>query len=366
MDKGVSFAFFLMYIFISVNGQSRYIEENLVPNTSFERNRSCPRYGESIRHVIGWERSHIFSGDYFHFCVNPFQRMNLGMPRNMFGYQYARTGDAYAGISFCNEVLTAQLTRPLVKDSIYKVEFFVNLSDTSNVATRYLGMYISNNPIRYVQDNWELISQFILEHPPQIINPRDNYLSDKENWTSINGLYTAKGGEQYIAIGGFYPYHDSLVQVLRPVRPLKNLYRGWERHLGYYYVDDVSVIPYGMNWQVEINYVLRHVYFDFDEITLLEESVDELTRLSAHLKKHPTYNISIRGHTDNYGTDDYNDVLAINRAQSVVNWLINEGEVAPERIEFSGAGSYEPIADNETDYGRSLNRRVEFILTDTM
>ena len=367
-QKSKIIGFFLFFIVFSFYGygQTRLKVENLVPNPSFERNRACPRYNESIRHVVGWERSHIFSADYFHYCVNPFQQMNLGMPRNMFGFQYARTGDAYAGISFCNEVLTARLTRPLVKDSIYKVEFFVNLADSSNVATRFMGMYISNREIRYVQDNWELISQFILDHPPQIINPPDNYLDDKENWTSINGLYTAKGGEQFITIGGFYPYHDSLVHVFRASRPLRNVYRGWERHLGYYYVDDVSVIPYGMNWQVEVNYVLRHVYFDFDEMTLLDESVDELTRLSAHLKKHPTYNISIRGHTDNFGTDEYNNLLAINRAMAVVEWLIFEGDIDPERIVYSGAGRSEPIADNETEEGRSLNRRVEFILTENI
>ena len=373
MEKGINLRFWLLafgvaffFLFLSVYsyGQSRYVEENLVPNPSFERNRACPRYNESIRHVLGWERSHIFSADYFHYCVSPSQYMNLGMPRNMFGYQYARTGDAYAGISFCNEVLTARLNRPLVKDSIYKVEFFVSLADSSNVATRYMGMYISQREVRYVQDNWELISQFILEEPPQIQNPRNRYLDDKENWTSISGLYTAKGGEQFIAIGGFYPYHDSLVSVIRTRRALRNVYRGWERHMGYYYVDDVSVIPYGMNWQVEINYLLRHVYFDFDEITLLPESVDELTRLSAHLKKHPNYNISIRGHTDDFGTDEYNNALAINRAKSVVNWLTLEGDIAPERMVFSGAGRNEPIADNETEEGRSLNRRVEFILTE--
>jgi len=313
---------------------------------------------------VGWERSHMFSADYFHRCVGAFQHMSLGVPRNMFGVQQPRTGDAYAGLSFCNEILTARLIRPLVKDSIYKVEFFVNLADTSNVATRYMGMYFSEREIRYVQSNWEMISEFILDEPPQIQNPRDRYLTDTENWTSINGLYTAKGGEEYISIGGFYPYHDSLIHVIRANRPLRNIYRGWETHLGYYFVDDVSVIPYGMNWQTEINYVLRHVYFDFDEITLLPESVDELTRLSDHLKKHPTYDISIRGHTDDYGSDEYNEILALNRANAVVDWLVNVGNIDMGRITFSGAGRREPIADNETDEGRSLNRRVEFILTD--
>ena len=231
MDKRIALFLFLgLSILSGINGQTLYrrpppVEENLVPNPSFENMRACPRFNESIRMVEGWERSHIFSADYFHRCASPTQRMSLGAPQNVFGYQEPRTGDAYAGLSFCNELLVAQLKRPLVKDSIYRVEFFVSLSDTSNVGTRYFGMYISTRPIRFVHDNWELISHFILDHEPQIKNPRDRYLIDKQNWTSISGLYTAKGGERHISIGGFHPYHDSLVRVLSPVRQLSRVYR---------------------------------------------------------------------------------------------------------------------------------------------
>ena len=356
---------FLVILFFFVLDSFIGYGQNLVINPSFERNTGCPKFNESISLCAGWFRSHAFSADYFHSCVPRNQRMNLGVPNNLFGYQEARSGDAYAGISFINEALVSRLNRPMVKDSIYRIEFFVNLSDSSNVGTRYLGMYISNREIRYRTDSRMLISSFILEHSPQIQNPTDRYLIDTENWTSISGTYTAKGGEQFIAIGGFYPYHDSLVHVIRPKRGLKKSYRDWEKHVGYYYVDDVSVIPFGMNWQTDIYYLLRYVYFDFDEIELLPESVDELNRLSAHLKKHPTYNINIKGHTDDLGTDEYNRVLALNRAEAVVDWLINNGDIDPIRITYISAGRHEPIADNETEEGRSRNRRVEFILTDT-
>ena len=362
--------YFLVFLFFRLipnfgfGQQQRFEEQNLVPNPSFEIKSGCPKFTESISLVAHWYRSNTYSADYFHRCAIPARRLYLGVPNNMFGYQEARTGDAYAGISFNNEALTVKLIRPLAKDSIYKVEFFVSLADSSDVATRYFGMYISDREPRYILDTRMLVTSFILAHPPQIQNSRERYLNDKENWTSINGLYTAKGGEQFIAIGGFFAYNDSLVEKLKPKRTIKNLYRGWEDYLGYYYVDDVSVIPCGMNWQTDINYRLKYVYFDFDQIELVSESVDELNRLSAHLKKHPTYNISIKGHTDDFGSDEYNDVLALNRAEAVVNWLINAGEIESERITYSGAGRREPIADNETELGRSLNRRVEFILRD--
>jgi len=370
MGKGMKYvaSFFLAVISLTCYGQTRSTgRQNLVINPDFEISVYCPRFGESMLSVAGWYLSHIYSADYFHTCVEPSQRFNLGVPRNMFGYQQPRSGNAYAGISFNGEALVGRLSRPMVKDSIYRVEFFVSLADSSDVGTRFLGMYISYRAPRFTLDNRRLISRFTLDHPPQIQNPPDRFLIDTVNWVSINGFYTAQGGEQYIAIGGFFPFHDSLVKQIRPQRTLtRNFYRGWERHLGYYYIDDVSVIPYGMNWQTDVYYLLRYVYFDFDEIELLPESVDELNRLSAHLKRHPTYNINIRGHTDNFGTDEYNQILSINRAKAVVDWLINVGEIAPERITYDGAGSHEPIADNQTEFGRSLNRRVEFILTDTV
>ena len=368
MDKKIKHAFiFLFFAVFSFKsyGQARHSEQNLVLNPDFEKVNGCPKFNESINLVVGWYRSQVYSADYFHRCVPPNQRMNLGVPSNMFGYQEARSGDAYAGFSFSNEALVSKLIRPMVRDSIYRVEFFVNLADSSDVGTRYMGMYIANREPYYRLDSRMLVSGFTLDHPPQIQNPRNRYLIDTENWTSISGLYTAKGGEQFIAIGGFYPYHDSLIQVIRPDRTLKTSYRDWEKHVGYYYVDDVSVVPCGMNWQTDIYYILRYVYFDFDQIELVPESVDELTRLSAHLKKYPTYNISIKGHTDDFGTDDYNIVLALNRAKAVVEWLTTAGNINSERITYSGAGRHEPIADNETEKGRSLNRRVEFILTDT-
>jgi outer membrane protein OmpA-like peptidoglycan-associated protein len=285
----------------------------------------------------------------------------------LFGYQEARTGDAYAGISMCYEALAVKLLGPLLKDSVYKAEFFVNLADSSNVGTRYFGMYISETPIRIMTDNQMLISDFILDVPPQIQNPPDRFLTDTANWTPITGFYTAKGGEQYIAIGGFYPYHDSLVMRIRDDRPLAKTYRSTEKQLGYYFVDDVSLVPYNYKWapKVGVKYVLQYIYFDFDKTDLLPASADELNRLLEYLEANPDLDIVITGHTDNFGTEAYNLNLSNNRARAVTNYLKEKG-IDQQRITYSGAGSSEPVADNSTAEGRSFNRRVEFELTDRL
>ena len=377
-DKHIAFILFLAGISIFGKGQN-YVNsgQNLVPNPSFEETRACPKEADYIGGVVAWNLFPNFSADYFHRCANVYQTieyrqrfpreeiMNFSVPRNMFGYQEAHSGDAYVGISMSNEAIAVKLLRPLVKDSVYRVEFFVSLADSSNVGTRYFGMYFSETPIRVMNDYRMLIASFILDVPPQIQNPRDRYLTDTVNWTPITGFYTSKGGEQYIAIGGFYPYHDSLVHQIRPNRSLAKVYRSMEKQLGYYFVDDVSVVPYGKAWTPElgVKYVLQYIYFDFDKSELLPESADELNRLSAYLEEHPNHHVVITGHTDNFGTDAYNLNLSNNRARAVANFLAEKG-IDPQRITYGGAGSSEPVADNSTAYGRSLNRRVEFMVTE--
>ena len=378
--KRLPIALFLIFAGITISGKGQnYVHtgKNIVPNPGFEETRACPKDCDYIGGVVAWNLFPNFSADYFHRCANVYQTieyrqrfpreeiLNFSVPRSMFGYQEAHSGDACAGISMCNEALAVRLLRPLVKDSVYHVEFFVSLADSSNVGTRYFGMYFSETAIRAMNDNRMLISSFILDTPPQIQNPRDRFLTDTVNWMPITGFYTAKGGEQYIAIGGFYPYHDSLVHRIRTNRPLAKVYRSMEKQLGYYFVDDVSVVPYGKAWDPElwVKYVLQYIYFDFDKSDLLPESADELNRLSAYLEAHPNYDIVITGHTDNFGTDAYNLNLSNNRAGAVANYLTERG-IDRKRITYSGAGSSEPVADNSTAQGRSLNRRVEFMLTE--
>ena len=105
--------------------------------------------------------------------------------------------------------------------------------------------------------------------------------------------------------------------------------------------------------------VLKNIFFDFDKATLRPESTAELERLTKLLVDVPTMRIEISGHTDNKGSATYNQTLSENRAKSVVEYLISKGIVAA-RLEFKGYGLQQPIAPNETDEGRQLNRRTEF------
>jgi outer membrane protein OmpA-like peptidoglycan-associated protein len=77
----------------------------------------------------------------------------------------------------------------------------------------------------------------------------------------------------------------------------------------------------------------------------------------------PKMRVRIVGHTDSTGSDAINDPLSVQRATSVRNYLSDRG-VSAARVEVSGRGSREPVADNGTEAGRAMNRRVEIFLSE--
>ena len=108
--------------------------------------------------------------------------------------------------------------------------------------------------------------------------------------------------------------------------------------------------------------VLRNIFFDFDKATLRPESSSELENLYKVLTDNPNMKIEISGHTDNKGTAEYNKDLSQRRAKAVVDYLITKG-IKADRLKYAGYGFDQPIATNDTDEGRQLNRRTEFEIT---
>jgi outer membrane protein OmpA-like peptidoglycan-associated protein len=105
--------------------------------------------------------------------------------------------------------------------------------------------------------------------------------------------------------------------------------------------------------------VLRNIFFDFDKATIKPESQNELTRLVKLLKDNPEIRIELGSHTDNVGSDEYNQKLSENRSKSVVDFLISKG-IPSTRLVAKGYGESKPLETNETEEGRQVNRRTEF------
>jgi outer membrane protein OmpA-like peptidoglycan-associated protein len=98
--------------------------------------------------------------------------------------------------------------------------------------------------------------------------------------------------------------------------------------------------------------------FDFDSDVVRSEARTNLRNLATSLDKYPGSDLLIAGHTDSVGTDAYNLALSERRAEAAVAYLAAQG-VSRSRMRARGLGETEPVAPNETDAGRSRNRRVE-------
>jgi outer membrane protein OmpA-like peptidoglycan-associated protein len=105
---------------------------------------------------------------------------------------------------------------------------------------------------------------------------------------------------------------------------------------------------------------LSGIYFDFNQATIKPESERALKEIAAALKGERR-RIAIEGHTDNIGTDRYNDDLSARRAAAVKTALVRDHGIAETSLTTAGFGERRPIETNDTLSGRARNRRVELV-----
>lgn len=195
--------------------------------------------------------------------------------------------------------------------------------------------------------------------------------------------YIAKGGEKFLVIGNFVP-NEKLETLFIPQRAGKSSMLGSS---AYFYIDEVEVIPLEpldapkpvrepvreparepVLWEgKEIEkgkwYVLKNVEFEFDQFTLTTYSSLELDKVVDILQKQKTWLLQLRGHTDDVGSNAYNQELSEKRAGSVAAYLAQNG-IDTARITASGHGKTQPLTDEHTAEARSRNRRVEMRFMD--
>ncbi|HEY6502476.1 MAG TPA: OmpA family protein [Chitinophagaceae bacterium] len=124
--------------------------------------------------------------------------------------------------------------------------------------------------------------------------------------------------------------------------------------------DEFFTEPFKVNVKFEAakSYTLDNVHFDFGKATLRPGSFTELEELVSYLKNKEGIKVEIAGHTDNVGKDAENVKLSQQRADAIRNYVIKKG-IQPVRVIAKGYGASQPVADNNTDEGRQLNRRTE-------
>jgi outer membrane protein OmpA-like peptidoglycan-associated protein len=107
---------------------------------------------------------------------------------------------------------------------------------------------------------------------------------------------------------------------------------------------------------------MSDVLFDFGKYTLKPEAREKLAKVSGILLSHPGLMLQVEGHTDNIGSDEYNQKLSDQRADAVRDYLITQG-IQENGVTAKGMGKNNPIAPNDTNEGRQKNRRVEIVVS---
>lgn len=219
------FSCFWVLISYSVTGQ------NLVPNSSFENAISCPFTTDEINLCVGWFNPTTNTPDYFSECATD-SITGPHVPTNIFGFQWARTGKAYAGFATYGrfapqqrEYIAIKLIDSLISGKNYKTDFYVSLADSCKFTTDVIGAYFS-------KDTTKNNNYFAIKYNPQVSSPKGVFLKDYINWTLISGTFIANGGEQFMTIGNFGDSAHTNVDTT---------YNRHPNYGAYYYIDDVSV-----------------------------------------------------------------------------------------------------------------------------
>lgn len=367
-DMGVM-SFRNLIFLLSINLFASISEaQNLVPNGSFEAYRKCPGSYSRLAaefSVPGWRSLSTGSPDYFNTCSEG----EAAVPYNWAGVSDPYDGYGYAGIyTWTNlgknyrEYLHCKLDAPLVKDSLYQVEFRYKLSSYARYCTDRIGLLLSDSLQTLKHDR-------LLKVAPTLTVVKDSALDAETGaWELATMRYRAKGNEQFLTIGNFAdnPSTETYYIRFRPdAEPML-------AQSAYYYIDDVKVLPLfsvtpermelpaftGENPELNTVYVLRNIQFAFNSYALLPRSYNDLDKVASWLLDHPDVSVRLAGHTDDVGDQRYNQMLSTKRAESAAAYLVEKG-IATKRITTEGYGEDRPLIQGETEDARRINRRVE-------
>ena len=343
--------------------------QNLVPNPGFEAYRACPGYfSQSLAEFQAndWTAAGTGTPDLFNACSDG----EADVPYNWAGVSDAFDGRGFAGIyvwmksdNNYREYLQCKLNEPLVKDSMYVVRFRYRLSSYSKYAVDRIGLVLRDTFMHVTHDQ-------VIRMVPTVSVIRDSALTLKTGlWETANSQYKASGGERYLVIGNFFDNEITRYHCIQS-RPVQ---QDMLANSAYYYIDGVEVVsPYFIMKNVEatpsvyfdgtgeINttYILNNIKFEFNRYRLLPESFEELNRLADHLQKHPVVNVTLSGHTDDVGSEVYNQELSLKRAATVREYLVRQS-IDRKRVRIFGYGKSKPLFRDASDLAKKANRRVE-------
>jgi outer membrane protein OmpA-like peptidoglycan-associated protein len=257
------------------------------------------------------------------------------------------------------EYIQVGLRKRLQQDSVYQLKLSISLAERSRDAVGNLGFLFTdrplNIPVKTVITNQILDSLTGLRSSLKEVEVAPLHDGSTE-WEDVEFHYRAKGFERYLVVGNFR--NDSLSVLYTHPHGSKPG--------AYYYLDGLTLFGVDAgrpqpSYQLDTTYVFEDILFEFDRHEIDRTGQEDVRDMYFYLRERPDYHIYIAGHTDGLGKDDYNQELALKRARRIADELGKMG-IASHRIHVEAYGSLRPVAPNETDMGRQLNRRAEFVL----
>lgn len=203
--------------------------QNLVVNGSFEYIDTCALDFGDVSIAEEWHNLYDTGesmADLFNECSD---LDYLSVPDNIGGTQYATSGVGYSGfIPFgITEGILGTLRENLLRDSLYYVSFSISLADHSKNAVRNIGLVFLDSVVILNPDSFYTVVPDLVEF---------DWITDKVNWQRVDTVYKAGGYEEYLGIA-YFP-NENIHETI-PVQ-------GGVSNSTYYYVDDVTVIPYSV------------------------------------------------------------------------------------------------------------------------
>lgn len=335
--------------------------QNLVLNGGFEDFTSCPvKMSNLNRDAEHWSAPSLGTTDYFNQC----SKTKLGVPMNFKGKQDPYEGAGYAGLYLYapkdyREYIQVPLVEKLEKGSRYRLILYISLAEKSDGSVMDIGAVFAEKPLS-IHTKRQLSHGVLSSSPVQTTHikqfPATGLYEDKQKWMELSFDVVAKGFETHLILGNFksnagttYVSNDKGANA--------------EEGYSYYYLDDISLTYLGPEYKANEVYVLDHVNFNFDRFDLQPKAKQSLKDVFEYLKQNPNLQVAISGHTDDLGSDEYNDVLSRERALVVAKYLMALG-LDKKRISSKGYGDKKPIDSTLTEEARRKNRRVEFVMTE--
>lgn len=369
----ISFHNFLKLFIVLITflaSENSVFGQNLIPNPSFEEYEVCPgdfsqsAYEFRVKH---WHSANLGTPDNFNDC----SIWEADVPHNWAGVSDPYEGKGYVGIYLWmnnannyREYLQCKLLQPMLKDSLYEIEFHYKLSSYSKYSIDRIGLMLTDSLVQVKHDQ-------VISTQPTISIIQDTALTKETGyWETARKEYRARGEEQYVTIGNFFDNQTTHHYFIRfsPVQ------QSMLEKSAYYYIDEVKVIPLfnqSLNKMVEVvtdfkqdqveldkTYVLKNIQFEFDRYVLQSSSFRELESVVNWLKKNPSTHVVLSGYTDDQGDETYNLRLSENRAKQVASYLVAQG-ISSSRIEAFGYGKSKPLVEGIAEEAREMNRRVE-------